>query len=83
MGLFNKKEEMFESYLKDNNLNDLDTNDKKMIENIMDEYLSDKLLKIGAVFSTENLECLKMQQNDILIKQNWLIIKKLNELLNK
>lgn len=41
----------------------------------MDEYLSDKLLKISAVFSTENLECLKMKQNDILIKQNWLIIK--------
>lgn len=39
MGLFSKredkkitKEEMFESYLKDNNLNDLSLNDKEMIK---------------------------------------------------
>ncbi|KEH95736.1 hypothetical protein Z962_07880 [Clostridium botulinum C/D str. BKT12695] len=89
MGLFSKredkkitKEEMFESYLKDNNLNDLSLNDKEMIKNIMDDYLTQKLMKLGAVFSTENVQYLQMQQNDILIKQNWLVIKKLDELLN-
>lgn len=48
----------------------------------MDDYLTQKLMKLGAVFSTENVQYLQMQQNDILIKQNWLVIKKLDELLN-
>lgn len=74
-----EKQEKLEEQMKKYNLENLSQEDKEYIKNITNRLMGTGLISLGSkAEDTAKIELLKL-----LIEQNWLIVKLLNEINNK
>lgn len=78
-----KSEAKLDGYLKANKLDELDEEDKELIRNISDYFISNEVMKAGAVLKSDLGSRVIINQNDLLIKQNWIMIRKLDQICKK
>lgn len=90
MGIFNnedtkqdKQQKKLEEYKKKFNLESLNEEDLETIKKISNRLLSSNLLELGSMFGTPAIEQAQANYLITLVEQNWLIIKKLDEISNK
>ncbi|WP_069649647.1 hypothetical protein [Caloranaerobacter ferrireducens] len=88
MGLFGNKEEKkqkeAEELMKRYKLNNIDEKDLEMIKEIANDLAGTGLLKAGMAFSFAKAEeQAKVSYLSALVKQNWIIIRKLDEISKK
>ncbi|RWZ54561.1 hypothetical protein EQV77_14935 [Halobacillus fulvus] len=79
--MFGSQDSKKEKYLKKYHLEDLDEDDLKVLDEISGEFLG--LSKAAGMLTMNSTEQAKVQHLSVLVKQNWMIIKKLNEISNK
>ena len=86
MGLFNnedKKQKQLEEYKKAFSLESLDETDLEAVKRIANRLVSGNLLELGSLFGASASEQAQTNYLMTLVEQNWLIIKKLDEISKK
>lgn len=86
MGLFNneeKKQLQLEKYKKDFNLESLNESDLEVVKKIANRLAAGNLLELGSLFGASPIDQAQASYLMTLVEQNWLIIKKLDEISNK
>lgn len=86
MGLFNnedKKQKQLEDFKRTFNLDGLSESDLEVVKRIANRLASGGLLELGTLFSGSAVEKAQTDYLMALVEQNWLIIKKLDEISNK
>ena len=90
MGLFNgsnttedKKQKEIENYMEKYQLNTLDEKDINIIKNIFVNSLSTKLTALTTAFSGNAVDTNKLSLMSAIFNQNWIIIRKLDEISKK
>lgn len=79
--MFGSSESKKEKYLKKYQLENLDEKDLQVLDEISGELLG--LSKAAGMMTMNATEQTKVQHLSVLIKQNWMIIRKLNEISQK
>ncbi|MBS4030873.1 MAG: hypothetical protein KGZ63_05550 [Clostridiales bacterium] len=88
MGMFGNKEEKkqakAEKFMEKYKLHEIDSNDYEMVEEISRDMAGLGLMKAGLALSfAKGEEQAKLGYLSALVKQNWIIIRKLDEISKK
>jgi hypothetical protein len=78
-----EKEQLIENYMRNSKLDKLNEDDKHIIRDILKNYAGNTFLKVQAILKGDSIQNTLIQQNEILINQNWIIIRKLDEINKK
>lgn len=90
MGLFSSKEEKEEKERKKlqdaldkYDLGNINTDYAKAVQNIQSELLGTGMMEFGTLFTAKSEDNVKIAYLNTLIKQNWIMIRQLDEISKK
>lgn len=85
MGLFenDKKDEKLQKLLKKYHVENVSSDISENVQDIAYELMGNKAIEVGTLFQGNSVDATKMSYLSAIMKQNWIIIRLLDEIAQK